>query len=297
MLAQPFEEKRLNKWGSGPFIIQPKLDGDRCRAVIDTAGKVTLYSSEENIITSVPHINEQLSQLHLNNIEFDGELYIHGDNFEHIHSIVSRRVNQHYASENMQFHIFDVVTAEPQIIRLRAAKIMLDKDINIHLESLQFVEWEYVSDLQSILEQMHRYKDSGYEGIILRHPKAPYVRKRSPYMMKFKPKKNDIYKIAGYTEEISIHGTPKNRLGAFVCCGNDVEYKVLGNVTGISFPPGYFGIGSGFNDEQRTLFWKSRELLIGKWCEVQYQSITSKEKVPRFPIFVDVKEDLFGGLL
>lgn len=278
MLAQPFEEKRLNKWGSGPFIIQPKLDGDRCRAVIDTAGKVTLYSSEENIITSVPHINYQLSQLHLNNIELDGELYIHGDNFEHIHSIVSRRVNQHYASENMQFHIFDVVTADPQIIRLRAAKIMLDKDINIHLESLQFVEWEYVSDLQSILEQMHRYKDSGYEGIILRHPKAPYVRKRSPYMMKFKPKKSDIYEIIGYQEEISIHNIPKGRLGAFLLRGDD------GTV---------FKVGSGFNDEQRTLYWKSRELLIGKWCEVQYQSITSKEKVPRFPIFVDVKEDLF----
>jgi DNA ligase-1 len=281
MLAQPFEEKRLNKWGSGPFIIQPKLDGDRCRAVIDTAGKVTLYSSEENIITSVPHINEQLSQLHLNNIEFDGELYIHGDNFEHIHSIVSRRVNQHYASENMQFHIFDVVTADPQIIRLRAAKIMLDKDINIHLESLQFVEWEYVSDLQSILEQMHRYKDSGYEGIILRHPKAPYVRKRSPYMMKFKPKKSDIYEIIGYQEEISIHNIPKGRLGAFLLRGDD------GTI---------FKVGSGFNDEQRMLYWKSRELMIGKWCEVQYQSITSKEKVPRFPIFIDVKEE-FGGLL
>jgi len=277
MLAQPFEEKRLSKWGSGPFIIQPKLDGDRCRAVIDNAGKATLYSSEENIITSVPHINQQLEQLHLYNIEFDGELYIHDDNFEHIHSIVSRRVNQHYASEKVNFHIFDLVTTDSQIIRLRGAKILLNKEVNIHLENLVLVDWDYVTDLQSILEQMHVYKANGYEGIILRHPQAPYVRKRSPYMMKFKPKKNDIYRIIGYNEEISIQGIPKNRLGALLLQGDDRSI---------------FKVGSGFNDEQRNTYWQNKDSLIGKWCEVQYQSITTKEKVPRFPIFVSIIDDL-----
>ena len=34
MLCYPFEEKRLNKWNP-PYIIQPKLDGERCRAVYD----------------------------------------------------------------------------------------------------------------------------------------------------------------------------------------------------------------------------------------------------------------------
>ena len=34
MLAYPFDRKRLDKYTS-PLIIQPKLNGDRCRAVID----------------------------------------------------------------------------------------------------------------------------------------------------------------------------------------------------------------------------------------------------------------------
>ena len=61
MLCYPFETKRLEKWGN-KFLIQPKLDGDRCRAIFSEYGAVTLYSSEGNIINSVPHIQAQLEE-------------------------------------------------------------------------------------------------------------------------------------------------------------------------------------------------------------------------------------------
>ena len=277
MLAQPFEEKRLVKWGSGPFIIQPKLDGERCRALFDARGVVTLLSSEENVITSVPHINEQLEMSGLCNVELDGELYVHGDSFEHIHSIVSRKVNQHFNSYSMQFHVFDIVEDNvPQQVRLRALDELLKGYEG--MDSIIRVPVDYVtSDLETIMEALIRYKSQGYEGLIIRHPMAPYVRKRSPYMMKFKPKKNDIYKIIGYKEEVSIHGVPKGRMGAFILEGDDGTQ---------------FAVGSGFNDNDRFFFWQNREELIGKWCEVQYQHITTKGKVPRFPIFVKVRVDL-----
>ena len=53
MLCYPFEEKRLNKWAP-PYLVQPKLDGERMRAILDTEGKCTLLSSEENEIISSP---------------------------------------------------------------------------------------------------------------------------------------------------------------------------------------------------------------------------------------------------
>ena len=276
MLAHPFEERRLNKWGAGPFIAQPKLDGERCRAVFDLDGHVTLYSSEENIITSVPHIVEQLEMTGISDIELDGELYIHDDNFEHIHSIVSRKVNQHYSSESMQYHVFDIVADNmSQAERLRNLYDLLEDAQGV--EAIKRVQYDFVADIESVTEMLTTYKGMGYEGLIIRHPMAPYVRKRSPWMMKFKPKRSDIYKIVGYKEEISIHGTPKNRLGAFILEGDD-ETK--------------FAVGSGFNDEDRMFLWQYREEMIGKWCEVQYQHITTKGKVPRFPIFVEVRTDL-----
>ena len=273
MLANPFEEKRLAKWNTETVIVQPKLDGERCRAVFNSSGRVSLYSSECNIITSVPHINLQLENLGLHDIALDGELYIHEQSFEHIHSIVSRKVNEHYNSTSMQYHVFDIVTSDPQIVRTRALHLLFKDTDNIRI-----VSWSTAHSVKDLIDTLREYKERGYEGIIVRHPDAPYVRKRSLYMMKYKPKKNDIYKIVGFKEEISIHGVPKNRLGAFILAGDDGTL---------------FSVGSGFDDTQREYYWQNREEYIGKWCEVQYQNITTKGKVPRFPVFVEVRDSLF----
>ena len=72
MKAYPFEEKRLAKW-EPPYIVQPKYDGVRCRAVPLDNGDFLLLSSEENPIFSVPHINEALKCC-APQWELDGEL-------------------------------------------------------------------------------------------------------------------------------------------------------------------------------------------------------------------------------
>jgi DNA ligase-1 len=119
----------------------------------------------------------------------------------------------------------------------------------------------------------------GYEGIIIRHAQAPYERKRSTMIMKFKPKKEDDYEIVGYEEEISIEGRPKNTLGSLLCKSND------GNT---------FNIGTGFSKDQREHLWRVRETLPTRIAKVKYQHLTSGKQVPRFPVFVEIiktKED------
>ena len=82
LLCYPFEEKRLAKWAP-PYIVQPKYDGVRCRAIPIKDNNYLLLSSEENVYYSVPHINEELKSLNLNSdLELDGELYCHGMSFE-----------------------------------------------------------------------------------------------------------------------------------------------------------------------------------------------------------------------
>ena len=112
-----------------------------------------------------------------------------------------------------------------------------------------------------------------YEGIVVRYFDAPYLRKRSTFMMKFKPKKEDTYEIVGWKEEIDKNGNAKNRLGALTCVGTDGTL---------------FSVGTGLTDEDRQILWDTRELLAGKTCRVKYQHITSGRGVPRFPVFVEV---------
>ena len=276
MLAYPFEEKRLSKW-TAPYIIQPKLDGDRCRAIIDSDGEAILLSSEMNIINSVPHINSALKNLHLRSVELDGELYIHGAPHEVIHGIVSRTENMHPDSALIQFHIFDIVIEGSQIERstILYRDLIPTKRTGTGIGSpIQVVPIRIIDDIDSIMSTLDDYMNNRYEGFVIRNASGLYARKRSTDMMKFKPRKKDSYKILGYEEERDIYGQPKGRLGALICISND---------------GGTFKVGSGFTAEQRQNYWNVKENLIGRIVVVKYQHLTPGRNVPRFPVFAEVK--------
>ena len=277
MLCYPFTAERLAKWRP-PYILQPKLDGERCRALIGSDGRATLLSSEENIIVSVPHINSALEDLHLRNVELDGELYVHGASFSEIESIVGRTKNIHQDSQYMEYHIFDVVNNDTQIVRCADLQDLIPKRMTgITVSSIQKVPVMIGYDLDDVMENMEAFIHDGYEGIIVREATAPYIRRRSTQVMKFKPRKEDIYEIIGYQQEVSIDNVLKDSLGSLLCRGND-------NST--------FSVGSGslLTKDRRQTLWRDREHLVGRWARVKYQHLTSAQGVPRFPVIVEILE-------
>jgi DNA ligase-1 len=271
MLCYPFEEKRLAKWPT-PWLIQPKLDGERCRVMWDKDGNVLLVSSENNPIHSVPHIIEELEAWNLRDVELDGELYHHGMPFEQIHSIVGRTVNLHPEHTLMELHIFDAVSPDPQFKRLDAINDLRHLHHLDDISTIQIVPFDFARTIKDVMEIHQSYIADDYEGMIVRHPTSPYVRKRSTQIMKFKPKKTDVYHIIGWKEEISINGNPKGRLGALVCESDNEE----------------FAVGTGMTDEVREALWEHRHILPGHLACVAYQHITTGKNVPRFPVLMDV---------
>ena len=274
MKCYPFEEKRLAKW-KAPYIVQPKYDGFRCRAIpltIQTpqpGGGHLLLSSEENPVFSCPHINVELDRLGITG-ELDGELYCHGMSFEQISSIVSRSVNISTECTNIIYYVFDIVIDQPQMKRTLALENL--RGMSSIIQVAPFYLCENLDDVMRTFDQMC---ELGYEGIIVRHNMAPYERRRSTWVMKFKPKKQDEYLVVGFQEEIDKEGMEKGSLGALICASGD------GNT---------FNVGTGFSAEQRQIYWEMKEQLIGKTVVVKYQHITSGMKVPRFPVFVEVKD-------
>jgi ATP-dependent DNA ligase len=273
-LCYPFEEKRLEKWNP-PYITQPKLDGVRCRALRHTTndGHWTwlLVSSTEDLIISCPHIIEALEMMDIPTdiLELDGELYHHGWSFEEVYSVTSRTVNIHPDYKKIQFHVFDeIVEILSQAKRL------------VNLNGIEFnttitrVPHKIAFSLKDVMAHYREYLDDGYEGIIVRHFEAPYLRRRSIYMMKFKPKKSDSYLIVGYKEEIDKYGEPKGRLGALICESDGQQ----------------FSVGSGLDDSTRKRLWSIRDSLAGQYAHIEYQHITPGRGVPRFPIFVSITE-------
>ncbi len=270
MLCYPLEEKRLLEpkfnW-SFPVICQPKLDGVRCRALCNGSQDPVLLSSTETIIKSVPHINEALGQQDLH-AELDGELYIHGESFETINGIVSRTINIHEDYYKIKLYVFDTVSEASQLERL----VYLNSYCSFKSLPIKVVQNSLAYSFQDIMRVYEEFLSDGYEGIIVRHRLAPYIRRRSTFVLKFKPKKSDIYKITGFHRMLDKNGFPKNLLGALTCTSDEGTE---------------FSVGSGMSEEFRNYYWKNAPDLLGKYCKISYQHMTSKGS-PRFPIFVSI---------
>lgn len=270
MKAYPFTEDRLAKW-QPPYIVQPKYDGVRCRAIPlyspNTPGCI-LLSSEENIIYSVPHLNQIIGGLGIK-AELDGELYCHGMSFEEIVSITSRTVNLHPDHGKIQFHCFDVVNDQPQMKRSLIIENL--RGINPHLVVAPF--W-LCANLDEVKQTYDRIIKLGYEGIIVRNSMGPYEVKRSLYVMKFKPKKQDTYQIVGWKEEVSKDGIPKGRIGSLVMSSQFGDE---------------FAVSAGLDDEKKAKLWLIRDELAGRNAIVHYQHLTDK-KIPKGSFNIEVIE-------
>lgn len=270
MLCYPFEEKRLAKW-KPPYIIQPKFDGLRCRAVPTDPSNdecpIVLYSSEGNIF-DLPHITSVLEKLPFR-FEFDGELYNHELSFETLCSMAKRTVTSHPKAYLVEYHIFDIIAEAPQLQRIESLKFLSD----CFPKPIYRAPTVIARNLEQIMKAYEHFLDNQYEGIIVREHSAPYIRRRSTQIMKFKPKKSDTYKIIGFGEEVSIHGRPKGRLG----------YLTVIDPEGNSFK-----VGSGLTEQLRYELWENRGDLLGKKAHVAYQNLTSGKGIPRFPVLLDV---------
>ena len=270
MKAVPFEEKRLAKW-QPPYIVQPKLDGDRCRnEPIENSS--LLLSSEENIFYSVPHINQQLIQSGLFSLPLDGELYSHElfleGGHELIHSIASRTVNLHPRHKELEYWIFDIkYINKPQISRTN----FLNNLPNLPLSIKMTPYWicQNLSEVKTIYDKV--IKDR-YEGIVIRHLHNIYEEKRSIYLMKFKPKRQDTYSIIGWNEEVSIAGIPKGRIGSLIMSSQQGDS---------------FAVSAGLDDNDRDRLWNIRDTLVGKDAIVHFQHLTNK-KIPKGCFDVEV---------
>jgi DNA ligase-1 len=270
MLAHIGTEKRIKKMGF-PCYVQPKLNGNRCRVVLD-GGFVRLFSSQGNLITSVTHINGTIEHAYQQDNRlrgvYDGELYVHGMARQNLRSIIARQRDLHPNHRAVELHLFDSISTEVQSVRLSIVADLVRAAGHpvVAVPTFTGNNWEDLGD------HLTRFIRAGYEGIILRSPMGLYETKRSGNLLKIKPVKVMTATITGLAEEVSIHGEPKDSLGAFL----------------VTFENGAKGrVGSGFSFEERTQFWYQGPTLEGRRICVKYHEL-SEAGVPCPAIFMNL---------
>lgn len=271
MLAQTFE-KHSDKIVY-PAYVQPKLDGIRCIA-IKKGNNVTLWSRTRKRITSCPHIEKAICEQFENyDVILDGELYNHDlkNDFEKIVSVV-RKENFSKESEQVQYHIYDMPSFRGiSDLKFHERRVYMSC---IHMQlPLVEVETNIVCSADEMLKDFKIYRKNGYEGLMLRNRLSLYENKRSYHLQKVKEFQDAEFEIVGVVEG---KGKLQGLLGAFLCKtqdGTEFEVKMTGN------------------QEETKKFLNDSSLWKGKMLTVQYQGLTGKNKVPRFPVGLRLREE------
>ncbi len=274
MLAHKLVDKAHKLVPGRTYGSQAKLDGMRCIAHwVD--GEVELLSRKGKLIESVPHINAELKKAMWKGDVWDGELYVHGMEFEEIMSICKRKVkNMHPGYLTMEFHVFDLVSDMDYLSRNEhvSMAIALQEGGPQWVHTVPWMPVTYENEDQ-LVDLAEKFEKLGYEGLILRDLGMPYEHKRSLQLIKVKRFIDAEYLIKG-TEE-GKRGTDQEGL----LIKFDIVYTRKDK-----------GHGGELDSCDATLMGTEvvrREMLTrrdsyhGLYCTVKYQEL-SKKGAPRF---------------
>jgi DNA ligase-1 len=290
--------------------LEPKLDGVRALFMVEFLDldsglnrqpKVTCYSRNGKVFENFDHISRQLEK-HADTISrkckvmghsmydgyvLDGEVI--GKSFNDLMKQARRKSD--VAATDSIFYVFDVLPLdsfreghwnaqlEKRISTLEEMRPLFGKMPNVDLLPHLMVDLDTAEGRDQFRRYCNDKVNEGFEGVMVKEMKAPYVCKRSTDWMKYKPVITVDLKVIDVEE-----GTGKNagRLGALVCNGIDNGLEITVNC------------GSGFSDAQRDEIWLNRQITIGQTAEVMADAVSQNQDGThslRFPRFVRFRDD------
>ena len=268
----------------GRWAVEAKLDGARCVAYLPAnKGRVVLYSRTgkeyinfESVRTKLQEINNTRNPV--KGMVLDGEIVSYvGDriDFQALQHTLFRKDG--VESGRLRYLVFDGSTQadweNPQKTyeeRYKATREFIADSLQSvagAVSKIGMVDM-FVTidpDRERMLKHSREFVEKGYEGAMFRKVDEPVLLKRSRSLLKVKSFQDDEAELLG---TVGGSGKYDGILGALQCrtkAGKEFE------------------IGSGFTDDQRRLYWRTRNELP-KQVSFKYQELTD-DGIPRFPIF------------
>lgn len=293
------------KLESTPFLAQPKLDGWRCRVMIQNVVKLCNCGSENHdhaegnkheivLTTNSAKQYRWFSKLRKELLEWltlcdksdildglDGELYtptlfdLNGNEissdarFATISSICGvARSNPHELEDQIQFHCFDLIDVSGTFTQVERfeKRDKLFKKLPKNFVNIIKVETVVFDCVEKVVDYHGECAEKGYEGCIMRTFGLKYKPgTRSPELRKFKLFKDAEYKIVGCKLDKGV--------------AQEQFVWVLVTEDGKEFSAKPMG-----TREEKIQWYADRKKHIGKYATVKFQDF-SEDNIPRFPIF------------
>lgn len=252
MLAKAFDNGKHLRF---PLYIQPKIDGLRC-----LAHPCGLFSRTGCPFLGLDAIQNDLKTYFLEQggCVVDGELYSDEMPFEEL-SGYCRRQKEIPSGKKVVFHVFDVIPPTDMAFEDRLHRFPKQT------EHIRWVPTRQIEKPKQIEENLKKFVEEGYEGIILRNPKGVYRKgHRSWDLQKYKLFKEEEFEITGFTE-----GTGREK-GLVVWECRTPQGKT-------------FHVRPEGDHEGRRDLFQNASTHIGKKLTVVFQEYT-KDNLPRFPV-------------
>lgn len=257
------------------ICVQPKLNGVRAIAVKNDKC-VKIYSRYGKDYTPVMwDLARELQQIMHEGDIFDGEIYVHGWDFQRIISAVKKESEDTYRLEFWQYDMPSVDA--PYSDRLGT---MTSRHWSIQNTSYRVFQlnWRYAESNHKDIKSIHdAYVQEGYEGIIIRDANAKYLWKhRGKRLLKYKEFIDEEFQIIGYR---SGSGTDEGAI-VFKCH--------IGGPRNVG-PIGYFDVRPiGTIDSRRDMYNRGWTY-VGQMLTVRFQNY-SLDQVPIFPVGITVRD-------
>ena len=261
MLAHKFNDHKHKL--PEKFYVQPKLNG--IRAIYNNQ----VFQSRDEVLwhpSVLAHLTAQLEKVISPHFILDGELYVHGWSLQKINSAVSvNRLSPHKNTPSIEYHVFDLIdTTRPELPfadRVELLDALLARTIYHNTPNIKVVTTSRCGLL--IAEaQYSMYKAAGYEGLMYRHPDAPYgilencgnKENRWACLLKRKDWMDDDFEITDFEITTGDKGFRGFKLTCRAHNGN------------------YFRVGSGLASEEVDEFEVSPP--IGRKAKVRYEMLS-----------------------
>jgi DNA ligase-1 len=198
----------------------------------------------------------------------DGELYIHGVDFD---SLASWTKKKYPETPTLEYHVYDMPLNEMggNEIWTKRYQNMLQfffKNCNL-MKMVKLVSvYGYANNNQEVLDWEEKCVEDGYEGCMFRNRTHMYLFGgiHCNSLLKVKSSVDGEYKIVGFD-----HGKGKY--------ANCVKWNCV-------TPEGLeFDVNPKATIARKEQLFKEAKKYIGEWLKVRYQNLSEKDKKPRFP--------------